>query len=138
MNILDTTLRAAAVAVLLHAVWIAPNASLTEPQSAPGAEEVTSGGRFRISYEKPQPITPGRVLDYKIVLHSASHLFKEGHRIALQVHSSWFPRIDRNPQTFLPNILKASPGDFKTRAHAVFHTSAYLSAISMRVVSPAR
>jgi predicted acyl esterase len=62
------------------------------------------------------------VLRYTIDLHSASHVFKKGHRIAVQVQSSWFPLIDRNPQTFVPNILKARPSDFKAQTHAVFHT----------------
>jgi putative CocE/NonD family hydrolase len=95
-------------------------------------------GRFRTSYEKPQPIAPGKVLGYTIDLHSASHVFKKGHRIAVQVQSSWFPLIDRNPQTFVPNILKARPSDFKAQTHAVFHTPAYPSAISVSVVTPAR
>ena len=95
-------------------------------------------GRFRTSYETPQPITPGKVLPYTIDLHSASHVFKKGHRIAVQVQSSWFPLIDRNPQTFVPNILKAKPTDYKVQTHAVFHTPAYPSSISMAVVLGAR
>lgn len=91
-------------------------------------------GRFRTSYEKPQPIVPGKVLDYNIDLHSASHVFKKGHRIAVQVQSSWFPLIDRNPQTYVPNILKARPSDYKAQTHSVFHTPAYPSAISIAVV----
>lgn len=95
-------------------------------------------GRFRTSYEKPQPIAPGKVLPYNIDLHTASHVFKKGHRIAVQVQSSWFPLIDRNPQTFVPNILKAKPSDFKVQTHAVHHTPAYPSAISIAVVPNAR
>ncbi|MGV3480542.1 MAG: CocE/NonD family hydrolase [Sphingobium sp.] len=90
-------------------------------------------GRFRTSYEKPEPIAPGKVLRYDIDLHSASHVFKKGHRIAVQVQSSWFPLIDRNPQTFVPNILKARPGDFKAQTHSIVHTASQPSAISVRV-----
>jgi putative CocE/NonD family hydrolase len=86
-------------------------------------------GRFRTSYEKPRAIRPGKVLPYRINLHSASHVFKKGHRIAVQVQSSWFPLIDRNPQTFVPNILKARPSDYKAQTHAVHHSPAYPSAI---------
>ncbi|MET0307485.1 MAG: CocE/NonD family hydrolase [Sphingomonas sp.] len=91
-------------------------------------------GRFRTSYEKPQAITPNKVLAYSIDLHSASHVFKRGHRIAVQVQSSWFPLINRNPQVFVPNILQAKPGDFRAQTHSVFHTSAYPSAITLSVV----
>lgn len=90
-------------------------------------------GRFRSSYERPEPITPGKVLRYDIDLHSASHVFKKGHRIAVQVQSSWFPLIDRNPQTFVPNILKAKPTDYKAQTHTIVHTSDQPSAISVRV-----
>ena len=92
-------------------------------------------GRFRTSYEKPEALVPGKVLDYTIDLHAASHVFKKGHRIAVQVQSSWFPLINRNPQTYVENILKAKPEDFKAQTHAVFHTSRYPSAISVRLVS---
>lgn len=94
-------------------------------------------GRFRTSYERPQPIAPGKVLPYTIDLHSASHVFKKGHRIAVQVQSSWFPLIDRNPQTFVPDILKARPADYKAQTHAVFHTPSYPSAISLDLVASA-
>ncbi|MDT9600693.1 CocE/NonD family hydrolase [Sphingosinicella rhizophila] len=95
-------------------------------------------GRFRESYEKPRPITPNKVLDYRIDLHSASHVFKKGHRIGVQVQSSWFPLINRNPQTYVDNVLKASPADFKAQTHAVYHNAAYPSAISVTVASPVR
>ena len=91
-------------------------------------------GRFRTSYERPQAIEPGKVLPYIIDLHSASHVFKKGHRIAVQVQSSWFPLINRNPQTFVPNILKAKPADYRAQTHAVFHDQAHPSAIQLAVV----
>jgi predicted acyl esterase len=90
-------------------------------------------GRFRTSFEHPQAIPAGQVLLYSIDLHSASHVFKRGHRIAVQVQSTWFPLIDRNPQTFLPNIMDAAPADFKAQTHAVFHTKEYPSAIVLDV-----
>ena len=95
-------------------------------------------GRFRVSYENPQPIAAGKVLPYSIDLHSASHVFKKGHRIAVQVQSSWFPLIDRNPQTFVPNILKAKPADYKVQTHTIFHSPAHPSAISVEVVPDKR
>ena len=91
-------------------------------------------GRFRTSYSTPKAITPNAVLDYRIDLHSASHVFKRGHRIGVQVQSSWFPLINRNPQTYVENILRAVPGDFKAQTHAVYHTPRQASAITVAVV----
>jgi len=90
-------------------------------------------GRFRISFEHPAPLAPGVVLPYAIDLHSASHVFKRGHRIAVQVQSSWFPLIDRNPQTFQPNIFCASAGDYRAQTHHVFHMPAYPSSTELDV-----
>ncbi|MDO9368143.1 MAG: CocE/NonD family hydrolase [Sphingopyxis sp.] len=95
-------------------------------------------GRFRTSYEKPAAIQPGKVLEYKIDLHSASHMFRKGHRIGVQVQSSWFPLINRNPQTFVPNILKAKPGDYRAQTHSVFFSRDFPSSITMSVVPEAR
>jgi putative CocE/NonD family hydrolase len=93
-------------------------------------------GRYRKSFEKPEPLSHG-VLDYAIDLHSASHVFQKGHRIAVQVQSSWFPLIDRNPQTWVPNILTAKPGDFVAETHAVYHSPRYPSAIEVSIADPA-
>jgi putative CocE/NonD family hydrolase len=90
-------------------------------------------GRFRSSFEHPQALTANQVLDYSIDLHSASHVFRKGHRIAVQVQSTWFPLIDRNPQTFQPNIFKAGRAEFKAQTHSVFHTAQYPSAIVVDV-----
>src|SRR6201999_323079 len=92
-------------------------------------------GRFRAGFEHPKPIAPGKVLDYKIDLHSASHVFKAGHRIEVQVQSPWFPLIDRNPQTFPASIFQAGPAAFKAQTHAVFHTATYPSAIAVDVAT---
>ena len=64
-------------------------------------------GRFRKSLSKPEPITPGKVEEYTIDLHAADHVFKKGHRIMVQVQSTWFPIIDRNPQKYVPNIFRS-------------------------------
>src|SRR5438445_286182 len=75
------------------------------------ADEVFRG-RFRKSFEKPEPITPGAVTPYTIDLHTANHVFKKGHRIMVHVQSTWFPIIDRNPQKFVPNIFESKDADF--------------------------
>ncbi|KQX26011.1 MULTISPECIES: CocE/NonD family hydrolase [unclassified Sphingomonas] len=95
-------------------------------------------GRFRKSLSQPEAITPGAVLDYDIDLHAAAHLFRKGHRIAVQIQSSWFPLIDRNPQTFVPNILEAKPGDFTAQTHAVYHDPDRPSAIAVSVETARR
>ena len=70
-------------------------------------------GRFHNSFEHPERIEPGRVYEYPIDIHSANHAFRRGHRIMLQVQSTWFPLIDRNPQTFVENIFKATAADYQ-------------------------
>jgi uncharacterized protein len=90
-------------------------------------------GRFRSSFEHPTAIAANQVLEYSIDLHSASHVFKKGHRIAVQVQSTWFPLIDRNPQTFESSIFRAHAADFKAQTHTVYHSVKYPSAILVDV-----
>ena len=98
------------------------------------ADEVFRG-RFRSSFEHPKPLVPNKVLAYSIDLHSASHVFKKGHRIAVQVQSSWFPLIDQNPQTFQANIFKMHRAQFKAQTHSIFHTDRYPSALLIDVAA---
>lgn len=72
----------------------------------------TFRGRFRNSFEKPEPFTPGQQTDVTVPLQDVLHTFKKGHRIMIQVHSTWFPYIDRNPQKYVSNIYKAAEEDF--------------------------
>lgn len=90
-------------------------------------------GRYRSGFEHPQALAAGKVLDYSIDLHSASHVFMKGHRIAVQIQSSWFPLIDRNPQTFVPSIFKARPSDYQPQTHSIYHTAEFPSAILLDV-----
>ena len=69
-------------------------------------------GRYRESLETPQPLTPNVPLVYRFALPTANHVFLPGHRIMVQIQSSWFPLYDRNPQTFVPNIFWAQPSDY--------------------------
>jgi uncharacterized protein len=101
------------------------------------ADEVFRG-RFRAGFEHPRPLAPNKVLAYSIDLHSTSHVFKKGHRIAVQLQSTWFPLIDRNPQTFQANIFKASHADFKAQTHSIFHTPKYPSAIVVDMATSAQ
>ncbi|WP_175597224.1 CocE/NonD family hydrolase [Peristeroidobacter soli] len=94
--------------------------------------------RFRSSYDKPQAVPANQVVGYEIDLHSASHVFKKGHRIAVQVQSTWFPLIDRNPQQFVANIFEARPQDYVAQTHKVFQAGKYPSAISVGLERPGK
>jgi putative CocE/NonD family hydrolase len=91
-------------------------------------------GRYRTSFEKPAPIQPNAVLEYAWSLHTQNYTFKKGHRIMVQVQSTWFPIIDRNPQTFVPNIFLAKDADFKAATHRVYRTPQYPSRVEVPVV----
>jgi uncharacterized protein len=81
-------------------------------------------GRYRESLETPRAITPDKALLYRFALPTANHVFLPGHRIMVQVQSSWFPLYDRNPQTFVPNIFWAKPGDYRKAVQRIFHSPA--------------
>lgn len=91
-------------------------------------------GRYRTSFEKPAPIEPNAVLEYTWSLHTQNYTFKKGHRVMVQVQSTWFPLIDRNPQTFVPNIFQAKESDFRTATHRVYRSSSYPSRVDVPVV----
>jgi putative CocE/NonD family hydrolase len=80
-------------------------------------------GRFRNSFEKPEPFVPGQVTDVNVPLQDVLHTFKKGHRIMIQIHSTWFPFIDRNPQQFVENIYKADDKDFIKSTIKVYGSS---------------
>jgi predicted acyl esterase len=88
-------------------------------------------GRYRESFERPQPIAPGKPLLYAFALPTANHIFKPGHRIMVQVQSTWFPLYDRNPQTFVPNIFVARPSDYVKATQRVYHSGDFASAIEL-------
>jgi putative CocE/NonD family hydrolase len=87
-------------------------------------------GRFRSSYEKPEPFRPNEPALVKLKLPDVSHTFRPGHRIMVQVQSSWFPLVDRNPQTFV-DIYKAKDEDFHTSTHRVFRTKDHPSSVTL-------
>jgi uncharacterized protein len=80
-------------------------------------------GRYREGFDKPTPIKAGEPLTYRFALPHANHVFLPGHRIMVQVQSSWFPLYDRNPQTFVPNIFDAQPSEYRPATIKIFHTS---------------
>jgi len=95
-------------------------------------------GRYRNSFEKPEPIVPDSVAHYEISFPANDHVFLKGHRIMVQVQSTWFPVIDRNPQRFVPNIFLAQESDFQRATQRVFRSGQYASYIAMPVVEAAR
>jgi uncharacterized protein len=92
-------------------------------------------GRYRESLETPRPIASNQPLRYRWALPTANHVFLKGHRIMVQVQSSWFPLYDRNPQTFVPNIFWAKPGDYKKAVQRVYHASGQASFIELPLVT---
>jgi uncharacterized protein len=91
-------------------------------------------GRYREGYEVGRPIAPGKPLAYQWALPTANHVFLPGHRILVQIQSSWFPLYDRNPQTFVPNIFWAKPADFRAATQRIYHAPDQASAITLPVV----
>jgi uncharacterized protein len=93
-------------------------------------------GRYRNSFERPEPVPANEVISYVIDLHTQSYCFKKGHRLMVQVQSSWFPLIDRNPQTFVPNIFEARAEDFRAATQRVYRSAGYPSHVTVPVVNP--
>ena len=90
-------------------------------------------GKFRHSFERPEPFTPGKVEEIDAAFQDVNHTFRRGHRIMVQIQSSWFPLTDRNPQTFV-NIPDAKPSDFVKATERVYHTKAEPSGIGLEVL----
>ena len=110
------------------------------PQPAMGGYELMISadifrGRYRESLETPKAITPDKPLLYRFALPNANHVFLPGHRIMVQVQSSWFPLYDRNPQTFVPNIFWAKPGDFRKATQRIYHAPGQASFVELPLVS---
>ena len=90
-------------------------------------------GRYRESFSAPKAIASNQVLDYRFGLPTANHVFQPGHRVMVQVQSTLFPLYDRNPQTFVPNIYLAKPGDYQKATQQVWHAPQQASFISLPV-----
>ena len=91
-------------------------------------------GRYRQSLETPRPVEPGRPLIWRFALPAANHVFLPGHRIMVQVQSSWFPLYDRNPQTFVPSIFWAKPSDYRKAVQRVYHEPGRASFVELPMV----
>jgi uncharacterized protein len=93
-------------------------------------------GRYRRSFEKPEPIVPNAVHRYEIPFPANDHAFRKGHRIMVQVQSTWFPVIDRNPQRFVPNIFMARASDFQPATQRVYRSGSHASHVLLPSRAP--
>ncbi|HEX9085299.1 MAG TPA: CocE/NonD family hydrolase [Gemmatimonadaceae bacterium] len=91
-------------------------------------------GRYNSSYEHPRPLVPNTPVEWKIPLRDRDHVFLKGHRLMVQVQSTWFPLIDRNPQRFVPSIYQATASDFVKATHRVYSTPSLPSHVVLPVV----
>ncbi len=91
-------------------------------------------GRYRESFESPKALVSNTPLAFKFILPTVNHVFLPGHRIMVQVQSSWFPLYDRNPQTFVPNIFLAKPGDYVKATQRIYRKSGAASFIELPIV----
>jgi putative CocE/NonD family hydrolase len=91
-------------------------------------------GRFRNSFVKPEALTPNKPEEFMINLHQINHAFKKGHKLMIQIQSTWFPIIDRNPQKFVPNIFEAKESDFTKATHKIYFSTEYPTHIELPVI----
>ncbi|WP_177224165.1 CocE/NonD family hydrolase [Thermoflavifilum thermophilum] len=91
-------------------------------------------GRFRKSFTQPEPIQPGKVEAYVVDLHQINHVFRKGHRLMVQIQSTWFPVIDRNPQRYVPNIFEAKENDFQTATQRIYRNARYATYVDLPVM----
>ena len=91
-------------------------------------------GKFRNSFEKPEPFVPGQITEVNYTLPDVGHTFKKGHKIMIQVQNSWFPLVDRNPQKFV-DIYNAQDSDFQKATHRIYHDAEHASALVLTVLN---
>jgi putative CocE/NonD family hydrolase len=134
-------------AVKLIDVYPEDYQNVTYQDQATGAGPVLNGyqlivaddilrGRYRNGLETPEPITPGKVTEFKVDLHPNNHAFLRGHRIMVQVQSTWFPVYDRNPQKFVENIYKASAADYIPATQKIYRSKEAASSVVLPVATP--
>ena len=92
-------------------------------------------GRYLKGFDKPTPMRAGQVLEYKYSLHDVDHVFKAGHTVMVEVQSTWFPLYDRNPQTFVPNIMTAKPEDYKAATITIYSDPQHESAVQVPLMN---
>jgi putative CocE/NonD family hydrolase len=93
-------------------------------------------GRYLDSFEKPAPLQSGSIREYRFSLHDVDHVFKAGHTVLVEIQGTWFPLYDRNPQTFVPNIMKAKPADYKPGTITLYSGPGHDSNLLLPVMTP--
>ena len=116
----------------------APNDSPENPRKAMGGFQLLVRGevmrsKFRKSFTVPEAMVPGKIENVKFDMQDAAHRFKKGHKIMIQIQSSWFPLVDRNPQKFV-NIYRAEESDFQKANHRIYCSGNNSSYVGVRVV----
>jgi putative CocE/NonD family hydrolase len=114
----------------------------SDPATQPGFQMLLRSevfrGRFKSSFEKPEAMTPGQPTRLRFELLDVLHRFKKGHRLMIQIQSTWFPLVDRNPQKFVPNIYFAKPEDFQKATHRVLRSIEHPSSIRLGILPEKR
>ncbi len=120
-----------------------PDDTPDNPRTAPGVHlggyqqmvrSEVMRGRFRNSFSQPEPFVAGQVTAVPFTVQDLMHTFKKGHRLMVQVQSTWFPLVDRNPQKYVPNIFEADASDFQSATHRLYHTPAQASQLVLKVL----
>jgi putative CocE/NonD family hydrolase len=92
-------------------------------------------GRYLSGFDRPTALAPGSLHEYKFSLHAVDHVFKAGHTLMVEIQSTWFPLYDRNPQTFVPNIMKAKPADYQHATITIYSGPGHDSSLQAPVMS---
>jgi putative CocE/NonD family hydrolase len=123
---------------IVKLIDVYPDANPAKPELA-GYELMVSNevfrGHFQAGFDRPAPIPANKVREYRFSLHTQNYTFLKGHRLMVQVQSSWFPIIDRNPQTFVPNFFQAKAADFRKATERIYRSAAYPSHVTLPVVA---
>ena len=90
-------------------------------------------GKYRNSFEKPEPFIPGKITEVKYAIPDIAHTFRKGHRIMIQVQNSWFPLVDRNPQKFV-DIYTCQDSDFQKATQRIYHDADFASHLKVTVL----
>lgn len=110
----------------------------SDPAAQPGYQMMLRSevfrGRYRNSFTKPEPFEPGKPSRIRFELLDVLHRFGKGHRLMVQVQSTWFPLVDRNPQTFVPNIYLAKPEDYKKATQRIYHSAEHPTSLKLGVL----
>jgi putative CocE/NonD family hydrolase len=93
-------------------------------------------GRYLSGYDRPTALAPGSIHEYKFSLHDVDHVFKAGHTVMVEIQSTWFPLYDRNPQTFVPNIMKAKPSSYKPATITIYSGPGHNSSLELPLMNP--